>query len=389
MRVFLAILLVLHTTFGCGSGEQLNTLSTEGSSAGQVTRSQEPIAPSIEEESPALERSRYPYIVSVRSQDVGVHICTGVLIHPEYVLTPAHCVDPESIFAAGDSPLVHVGARNVDDTSGIEILHSEPIIHSEWKKDREELSPFNVALLKLERPSAAAVPRMLKDSSVLRDGMVRTSLGYAGSTIKLGDNIFNDLKKEYVEVIRGPSCNKIEAWKDKIGSNLFCTINTNKAASCVIDSGSPLLLLDVTGAPSHDDLIGINVHGAACGKLGAPDVFLDLRLHRKWLTNIFESGTDTSSESTCAQVAVGKFKIDVSWDWAARLGRLDVFAGDNRVAHIDDVIALMTSIITPSGAWLIIAAFFKNMRSVTAKMVILWVIATAASTTFGLMKCTK
>lgn len=344
---------------------------------------------SITEESKRLHRDRYPYMVSVRSQGLGQHVCSGVLIHSEYVVTPAHCVDPESVFAAGDSPLVRLGATNVDDISNTEILHTEPIIHSEWKKNKDELSPFNIALLKLERPSSVAIPRMLKDISIVRDGMVRTSLGYGGKVINLGDNIFNDLKKEEVEVISSPTCNRIEAWKDRIGSNLFCTINSDQAGSCVIDSGAPLLLLDLTGNPSYDDLLGINLHGAICGKQGSPDIFLDLRLHKKWLMNIFESGTDTSSENTCAQVAVGKFKIDVSWDWVAHLGRLDIFAGDNRVAHIDDVAALITSIITPSGAWLIIAAFFKNMRSVSAKMVILWILATAASTTFGLMKCAK
>lgn len=59
---------------------------------------------------------RYPYMASLRDRK-NKHICGGVLVKPEWVLTSASCVD----FNANPSPpedqaaVVVVGACNLDD----------------------------------------------------------------------------------------------------------------------------------------------------------------------------------------------------------------------------------------------------------------------------------
>ena len=73
--------------------------------------------------------TRYPYLVSIRQPGRRSHVCTGTLIRENFVLTAAHCVDPDSVYSAGRLPIVHIGQQSVDEVDdNVEVPSTPEII---------------------------------------------------------------------------------------------------------------------------------------------------------------------------------------------------------------------------------------------------------------------
>lgn len=69
-----------------------------------------------------LPQTAFPYIASIIDGQTNEHLCLGVLVHPLYILTAAHCVRPQSQQGVERDLLAQFGQTNGAD-SDIKVSH--------------------------------------------------------------------------------------------------------------------------------------------------------------------------------------------------------------------------------------------------------------------------
>lgn len=235
--------------------------------------------------------NRFPYLASIRQPGSRSHVCSGTLITKQYILTAAHCVDQTSVYSAGRKPIVHIGPREIDDVDDdVEVtLVADSFIHPQW--DKSQRSPYNAALLKLNKPSEKQHPVVLSNHFRVLTGQELTAAGWGagGESISVGSNIFGSAKLESQEYMQWRHCNRETLWNSSIPEGLSCALNHKQRASCLVDSGSPLLMVDQpgykldAGKPNLDFVIGVNIDGAPCGEKNKPDIYLNMSHLHSWI----------------------------------------------------------------------------------------------------------